>query len=246
MAGACDLGWEAAVPNFRGCGGELNRAPRAYHSGDSEEIDWILRRFASEAITQGRPARPIFAVGVSLGGNALLKWLGERGNAADFVRAALAVCPPQDLQAGASALARGFSRIYARHFLSTLKQKSLGKLAQYPDLFDRERMLSARDFFDFDDAVTAPMHGFRSCYDYWTRSSCRQFLGGIRVPTRVLNALNDPFLPPSALARPEEVAACVSLDYPTHGGHVGFLASAAHGGAAWLTRYLLEFLDAHR
>jgi predicted alpha/beta-fold hydrolase len=241
MAAAAARGWRGAVPHFRGCSGELNRAPRAYHSGDSEEIDWILRRFAAEPGTTGAP---LFAVGVSLGGNALLKWLGERNQDAAFVAAAAAVCPPQDLEAGARALASGFSLLYARNFLKTLKRKSLSKLAQYPGLFDRERMLGARDFFDFDDAVTAPMHGFSSCYDYWTRSSCRPFLADIRVPTRVLNALNDPFIPVQALATPSDVSRPVELHYPAHGGHVGF--QAGRGRSPWLADYLLGFFDAHR
>ncbi|MCX7272789.1 MAG: alpha/beta fold hydrolase [Burkholderiales bacterium] len=241
MAAAAARGWRGAVPHFRGCSGELNRAPRAYHSGDSAEIDWILRRFAAEPGTTGAP---LFAAGVSLGGNALLKWLGERNQDAAFVAAAAAVCPPQDLQAGARALAGGFSLLYTRNFLKTLKQKSLGKLAQYPGLFDRERMLGARDFFDFDDAVTAPMHGFSSCYDYWTRSSCRQFLADIRVPTRVLNALNDPFIPVQALAAPSDVSRQVELHYPAQGGHVGFQAGG--GRSPWLADYLMGFFDGHR
>lgn len=243
MAAAAARGWRGAVAHFRGCSGELNRAPRAYHSGDSDEIDWVLRRFAAEP---GSADQPLFAAGVSLGGNALLKWLGERGDAAGFVRAAAAVCPPQDLHAGAVALSRGFSRVYTRHFLSTLKRKSLGKLAQHPGLFDRERMLAARDFFDFDETVTAPMHGFAGCHDYWRRSSCRQFLGGIRVPTRVLNALNDPFLPASALASPAQVSPQVSLHYTRRGGHVGFHAGGAARPSAWLADYLSGWFDAHR
>ncbi len=241
MAAVSARGWRGAVVHFRGCSGELNRAPRAYHSGDSAEIDWILRRFAAL-----HPAAPLYAAGVSLGGNALLKWLGERNTAAGFVRAAAAVCAPQDLQAGAQALARGFSLRYTRHFLKTLKAKSLGKLGQYPGLFDRDRMLGSRDFFDFDDAVTAPMHGFDSCYDYWTRSSCRQFLGDIRVPTRILNALNDPFVPMHALAGRAEVSRQVSLDYPAQGGHVGFHAAGLAARSSWLSDYLMTYFDAHR
>lgn len=231
-------GWRAAVPHFRGCSGELNRAPRAYHSGDSDEIDWILRRFAREH-AQGAP---LFAAGVSLGGNALLKWLGERGEAARFVRAAFAVSPPQDLRAGAIALSGGFGRVYMLHFLKTLKRKSLAKLAQYPGLFDRERMLRARDFFDFDDAVTAPMHGFASCHDYWERSSCRRFLAGIRVPTLVINARNDPFLPASALAGRAEVSAFVTLEYPSEGGHAGFAQGLPPGRLDWMPTRAIEAL----
>ena len=239
-ASALRRGWRTAVPHFRGCSGPLNLAPRAYHSGDSDEIDWILRRFAAE-----HPQAPLLAAGVSLGGNALLKWIGERGIDAGFVRAAVAVSPPQDLAEGARALSRGFNRVYTRNFLRTLKRKSQGKLAQYPGLFDNDRMLAARDFFDFDDAVTAPMHGFADCHDYWARSSCRQFLGGIRIPTLVINALNDPFLPPSALARAQDVSRFVLLDYPREGGHVGFLGGAFPGRFAWLPDRMLGFLAEH-
>ena len=243
MAAVAERGWRGAVPHFRGCGSELNAAPRAYHSGDSDEIDWILRRFAAEPHAG---SAPLFAAGVSLGGNALLKWLGERNRAAEFVKAAAAVCAPQDLQAGAEALAQGFSLLYTRNFLKTLKRKSLAKLAQYPGLFDRDRMIGARDFFDFDDAVTAPMHGFASCYDYWTRSSSRRFLADIHVPTRVLNALNDPFVPPRALATPAEVSPRVELHYPEQGGHVGFHSAGSRGRSRWLADYLLDYFDAHR
>ncbi|GAA4401445.1 YheT family hydrolase [Quisquiliibacterium transsilvanicum] len=241
MAAAVQRGWHGAVPHFRGCSGELNRAPRAYHSGDSDEIDWILRRFAATR----PPAAPLLAAGVSLGANALLKWLGERGDAASFVSAAVGISPPQDLAAGAQALSRGFNRVYMDNFLRTLKRKSLAKLAQHPGLFDRERMLASRDFFGFDDAVTAPMHGFASCHDYWARSSCRQFLGGVRVPTLVINALNDPFLPAGALAAATEVSRFVQLDYPGEGGHVGFLGGGFPGRFDWLPQRVLGFLAAH-
>src|SRR5690606_8078676 len=216
MAALQARGWRGAVAHFRGCGGEPNRLPRAYHSGDSDEIDWILRRFAAG------PARgaPLHAVGVSLGGNALLKWLGERGESADFVRSAAAVSPPQDLAAGAAALARGFDRICTANFLVTLKRKSLAQLERHTGLFERERVLAARDFYDFDDAVTAPLHGFAGAQDYWQRSSCKPFLRGIRVPTAIVHALNDPFLPAQALAGPAEVPASVRLDYSADGGHV--------------------------
>jgi hypothetical protein len=239
MAEALRRGWRGAVPHFRGCGGELNRAPRAYHSGDSDEIDWVLRRFAAGP-AQGAP---LFAAGVSLGGNALLKWLGERGEDARFVSAAAAVSAPHDLHAGAIALSRGFNLVYTRSFLRTLKRKSLGKLAQHPGLFDRERMLASRTFFDFDEFVTAPMHGFRSCYDYWEKSSSRGYLRGIRVPTLVLNALNDPFLPARALATRDEVSGCVTLEYPREGGHVGFITGPFPGRFDWLPRRLLRFFD---
>ena len=223
---ALSRGWGAAVIHFRGCSGELNLAPRAYHSGDSEEIDWMLTRAARRW-----PDVPRLAVGVSLGANALLKWLGERGDdAGSRIRAAAGVSAPHDLAAGAEALSRGFNQIYTWNFLRTLKRKSLAKLAQHPGLFDRERMLAARSFHDFDEAVTAPMHGFRNARDYWQRSSCGRSLGGILLPTLVVNAVNDPFLPAEALPRPEAVGPGVALRLTEAGGHVGFFDRAGPGG----------------
>lgn len=239
-AEATRRGWRAAVAHFRGCSGEMNIAPRAYHSGDSDEIDWMLRRFAHE----NAPQTPLFVVGVSLGANALLKWLGERGDAAAFVTAVAAVSAPQDLAAGAASLSSGFNRVYTRNFLRTLKVKSIAKLQQYPGLFDRDRMLAARNFHDFDDAVTAPMHGFRGANDYWQRASCKPLLTGVRVPTLVINALNDPFLPAQALASRAQVSAQVRLEYPDEGGHVGFVSGDFPGNLDWLPKQVFSFFCA--
>lgn len=237
MTAASAIGWRGVVAHFRGCSGELNRAPRAYHSGDSDEIDFVLRRIAQE-----NQHAPRFAAGVSLGGNALLKWAGLHGNEANrLVHRIAAVSAPHDLQAGAAALATGFSRIYTWNFLRTLKAKSHEKLLQYPGLFDRERMQQSSTFFDFDDAVTAPMHGFSSCYDYWTQSSCRQFLPDIAVPALVLNALNDPFVPQASLASPGEVSRHVQLEYPATGGHVGFVSGSPPGTLNWMSWRLLNW-----
>ena len=235
MATVQSRGWRGVVVHWRGCSGEPNRLARAYHSGDSAEVDWVLRRL-----------RPDFAAGISLGGNALLKWLGEQGSAAAFIRAAAGVSAPHDLHAGAIALASGVNRIYCHNFLVTLKRKSLAKLDLFPGLYDRRQLLAARDFFAFDALVTAPLHGFASAIDYWTRSSCRQFLGGIRVPTLVLNARNDPFLPATALATRHDAAPAVRLEYPAHGGHAGFPQGTPPGRADWLPRRLMEFFAEHR
>ena len=241
MAAAGDAGWNGVVPHFRGCSGEPNLAPRAYHSGDSDEIDWIMRRLVVRA-----EGAPVFAAGVSLGANALLKWLGERGDeAARLVTAAAGISAPQDLRAGADALARGFNRIYTRNFLATLKRKSLAKLARWPGLYDARRVRQARDFHDFDDLVTAPLHGFRDCFDYWARSSCKPWLAAIRTPTLVINARNDPFLPARFLAAPGDVSPMVRLDYPRAGGHVGFFEGRPAGGDAWLPRRILGHFGEH-
>jgi predicted alpha/beta-fold hydrolase len=242
MAHARARGCDGVVIHFRGCSGELNHRPRAYHSGDSDEADWVLRRLHAQRESSGLHG-PLWVVGVSLGGNVLLKWLGERGHAADFVTAAAAVSPPQDLHAGAISLSRGFNRVYSRYFLNTLRPKSLAMLERHPGLFDARKVIEARDFFDFDEHVTARLHGFRSALDYWTRSSCRAFLGGITVPTLVINALNDPFLPRRALAAPGEVSASVTLDYPRTGGHVGFIAGVPPGRHHWLPQRLFRHLE---
>jgi len=242
MRALAQRGWAGAVPHFRGCSGEPNRLPRAYHSGDSAEIDWILRRMRSRF-----PQRTIFAAGVSLGGNALLKWAGEQEAAArDVVQAVAGVSAPLDLTAAGQALQQGFSLIYAKRFLVTLKAGSKGKLARFPGLFDGSRMLAARTLYDFDDAVTAPLHGFRDAADYWLRASSKPWLGGIRLPALVLNALNDPFLPQRALPGAKGVSASVTLDYPDGGGHAGFVSGAFPGHLDWLPQRLLAFFDSRR
>lgn len=238
VAGAHALGWDGFAPHYRGCGGTYNDLPRFYHSGDSAEVDWVLRRIVAERGTDA----PLYAVGISLGGNMLLKWLGEQGDAARrIVTAAASVSAPVDLMAGGRSLGQGFNRLYAQMFLRTLKAKSREKLARYPGLFDRERMESARTLHDFDDVVTAPLHGFRDTEDYWTRASSKPLLPRIVVPTLLLNARNDPFLPAEALPVRREVSPTVTLDFPDEGGHVGFLA-AGPGGNDWMPRRVLRFL----
>jgi predicted alpha/beta-fold hydrolase len=206
------------VPHFRGCSGELNRAARAYHSGDYQEIDWILRRLRS-----AHPG-PLLAVGVSLGGNALLRWAGELGEAAAAVASAVAaVSSPLDLAAGGHAIGRGFNRhVYTRMFLRTMKPKAYAKLAQHPGLFDAEAMRRARDLYEFDNIFTAPLHGFHNADDYWARASAKPLLHRIRIPALALNARNDPFVPAASLPRPQDVGPWVTLWQPEHGGHVGF------------------------
>lgn len=230
-------GWRLAIPHFRGCSEELNRLPRAYHSGDSAEIDWLLRRFR-----EANGDRPLFAAGVSLGGNALLKWAGEQGEAAAATVFALAaVSAPLDLTACGHHLARGFNRVYTRHFLHTLKSVSTARLARFPGLFDGQRMAAARTLHAFDDAVTAPLHGFADATDYWLRASSKPWLRHIRVPALVLNARNDPFLPAQHLPLPTEVGPRVVLEQPADGGHVGFVTGSFPGKLDWLPRRLLKF-----
>ena len=223
-------GWRLAMPHFRGCSGEPNRTRRAYHSGDSEEIDWMLRRLGG----------PLCAMGVSLGGNVLLKWLGEHGeDLPSEVRAAAAVSVPFDLERGSRFIERGFARVYGRHFLRTLRVKARTKLERDPGLFDPTALERARTLFDFDDAVTAPVHGFASASDYYRRSSSLGFLSSIRRPTLLLSAYDDPFLPPAVLREVERVARAnryLSVEFHRRGGHVGFIS----GRAPWAPRYYAE------
>jgi uncharacterized protein len=241
MAYVAELGWSGAIPHFRGCSGEPNLAPRFYHSGDAQEVDWIVRRIAAYA--KARAAGRLYATGVSLGANALLRWLGESQHQAEIVDAACAVSAPLDLTGGGEALARGLNRIYTRAFLHTLKPKCIGKLKQFPGLFDQQALLRARTLYEFDNVVTAPLHGYRDTDDYWHRASARHVLNDITVPTLILNARNDPFLPERYL--PRSAASCVTLEYPQQGGHVGFTGGPAPGNLMWLPQRMIAFLREH-
>jgi hypothetical protein len=240
MAHARDHGWRGSVMHFRGCSGEMNRLARAYHSGDTAEVEWVLER------VRGVAARPLHAVGVSLGGNALAKWLGEAGeNARAVVESAAVVCAPVDLMAAGDALGRGFGLLYTRHFLATLKRTALAKLVRHPGLYDASRVRASRTLREFDNLVTAPLHGFRDTDDYWTRASAKPWLSRIAVPTLLVNARDDPFLPESALPTEREVSSAVKLEFTPRGGHVGFVSGPFPGEISWLPRRIFHFLEKH-
>jgi hypothetical protein len=233
-------GWAYSVPHFRGCSGELNRAPRAYHSGDFEEIGWILQRLRRQH------GAPLLVVGISLGGNALLRWAQEAGDSAAATAAAVAaVCSPIDLAASGAAIDRGFNGlVYARMFLATMKPKALHKLRQHPGLFDRERLLAARTLYAFDDVFTAPLHGFRDTPDYWRRASARPHLMRIRIPALVLNADNDSFVPQASLPQERQLGR-VTLWRPAEGGHVGFPQGGFPGHVLAMPQAVTDWLAAH-
>lgn len=239
MAQAQALGWSAAAPHFRGCSGEINHAPRFYHSGDALEIDWILRRL--KTLADERQSGKFYAAGVSLGGNALLRWIGEAQHQADFVDAACAISAPLDLAAAGTALSRGANMIYTRAFLKTLKPKCVQKLQQFPGLFNHELMMRSRNLYEYDNVVTAPLHGYKDTDDYWNRASAKHVLPDITVPTLVMNAQNDPFLPAQHL--PTLASPNVTLEYPEHGGHVGFATGPFPGHINWLPQRMLRFLQ---
>ena len=233
MGAAAAIGWGATLLVFRGCGSTPNSARRFYHSGETSDVAYVyglLRRRA--------PDVPWYAIGVSLGGNVLLKWLGEAGASASL-GAAVAISVPFDLEAGARRISTGFARIYDRNFLVSLRTKALRKLAVYPDLFDRSRLERAASVFEFDEAVTAPVHGFADAHDYYRRSSSLGFLSRIRVPALLLSARDDPFLPPEVLSSVERAAAenpALTTQFLSRGGHVGFVT----GRWPWSPRYYAE------
>jgi predicted alpha/beta-fold hydrolase len=216
-------GWAADLLLFRGCSGELNLAPRFYHSGETGDIDAVARRlFAAD------PIAPFLFAGVSLGGNVLLKWLGEIDEITTHrISAAAAVSVPFDLARASRHIDQGFSRVYQRHFLQSLRRKALAKLQRYPGLVPRERIEATRTLYEFDDVVTAPVHGFANATDYYFRSSSIRFLSRIRVPTLLLSAVDDPFLPSVVLDQVREVAAPnphLEVEFVARGGHVGFIS----------------------
>jgi uncharacterized protein len=236
------IGWRGVVPHFRGCSGEPNRLPRAYHSGDFAEIDWML-----SAIHALEPSSTLYAVGVSLGGSALLNWLGREGDrAASRLEAAAAVSAPLDLTSAGIAIGKGFNRIYAAHFLQTLKPKALAMAQRFPGTLDETSIRGANSMYVFDDVVTAPLHGFDGVADYWARASSKPWLRGIAIPTLVLNALNDPFIPAASLPTPTEVSESVALEQPEDGGHAGFAGSFRPGRLDWLPTRLIQFFESAR
>lgn len=232
-------GWNGVVVHFRGCSGEPNRRARAYHSGDAEELNWILHKLAHLY-----PGVPRYAAGVSLGGNALLCWLGTReANAHTLIHKAAAISAPVDLSLSGDVLGRGFNRVYTQYFLHSLRPAVARKGRLFPGQFDAEKARNARSLREFDDAYTAPMHGFRDASDYWHRASAKRVLRQIDLPTLILNARNDPFLPAHALPTQDEVSPMVTLEQPEEGGHVGFVTGAFPGTLDWLPQRVLRFFS---
>ena len=234
-------GWDGVAMNFRSCSGELNRRPRFYHSGETGDLDEVL-----SSLIARRPGRSIGLAGYSMGGNVLLKWMGEREEKVpECLRAAAAVSVPFDLAAAAHRIDHGFSRIYGRVFLRTLKEKAAAKARIHPGLLDTKGVEDIRSFAVFDDRVTAPLHGFTNGQDYWTRASATPWLGAIRKPTLLINACDDPFLPADRL--PVEEAArspWLTAEFSRHGGHAGFVEGNWPGAASyWADRRVMDFLD---
>lgn len=226
-------GWHGVVVHFRGCGGLTNTAPVFYHSGDSAEIGFVLAGLAARY-------PKIYAAGVSLGGNALAKYLGEQGRSA-LPRAAAAVSAPVDLTAAGSRFENGLTRLlYTRYFLNSL----IPKASAFTHFQTASPLSQCKKLSDFDNLFTAPLHGFADAADYYRRASCKPLLGEITVPTLLLNAVNDPFLPPSALPSAQQVSPSVTLLQPPTGGHVGFVSrDAGRLNIDWLPSTLLAYFS---
>ncbi len=241
MSALQEVGWRGVVIHFRGCSGLPNRLPRAYHAGDSAEINWMLQRIKQHPSVLNTCAH-IYTIGVSLGGNALLKWLGEQAEKAhEIVTAAAVISVPLDLAAAGAALDAGFNQVYTRHFLSTLKYKAMEKIERYPGLLDAKAISTCSTLYQFDNLVTAPLHGFRNTDEYWEKSSSKPWLRHIKVPTLLINARNDPFMPASALPTQKEVSSAVTLDFSAEGGHAGFMHAPFPGKLTWLPSRMLDF-----
>lgn len=234
--------WRGAVIHFRGCSGQPNRLPRAYHAGDSMEIDWMLHRVAHQYELQ-KSGIPLYVIGISLGGNALLKWLGEQSEqASKLITAAAAVSAPLDLAAAGKALdSLGFNQFYTRHFLNSLKRKALEKHKRFPGLLNVQAVAASVTLYEFDNHVTAPLHGFRNTDEYWSKCSSKPWLQHIQTPTLVINARNDPFMPAHVLPVREKVSSMVRLEFPEQGGHVGFMQGTFPGQLSWLPQRIFSF-----
>jgi predicted alpha/beta-fold hydrolase len=235
-------GWRCAVLNFRSCARDTrnierrlpNRQPRLYHSGETGDLDFVVRTMLAR-----EPATPLYALGFSLGGAVLLKWLGEAGRAS-AIRAAATISVPYDLAAASRYLERRVGRIYSAHFTPRLKAKALDLLARFPREtvhIDPERIRGARTFRDFDDCLTAPLHGFAGADDYYLRASALPFLGRIGVPTLCLSSEDDPFFPGDDVYRARDAAAAnVQFEITAWGGHTGFVS----GAWPWRPHYWAE------
>jgi len=234
---AGDAGWQAAVVHFRGCSGTLNRLNRSYHAGETADLAQVL-----EHVAQQRRFSRLFAVGYSLGGNVLLKHLGEAGPASPL-DAAVAVSVPFDLDGAARSISGGVSRLYQYLLMQKMKRRVRQKAGALAAVIDVPAALRSTGFAEFDELVTAPLHGFAGCKDYYARCSSRQFLGVIRKPTLILQARDDPFLDSRYLPSEGELADSVQLELSMHGGHVGFVGQKKPWQPyLWLPRRIFEFL----
>lgn len=231
-------GWRCCVLNFRDCGDYRNRLPRRYHAGETSDLTFFLKQ-----LVENGQEGPLLAAGYSLGGNVLLKYLGEAG-AESPLSAAAAVCVPLELDKCSDALNTGFSKLYQHYLLKSMKESVRRKFDRHTAAFDWDRAMAATTFAEFDDAVTAPLHGFNDGNDYYAKCSAARFLERIEKPTLIVNALDDPFMTPDVIPHRDRLSEHVTLELSDSGGHVGFI----EGGTPWRPKYylpprILQFLE---
>lgn len=235
------LGWRLAVPIARGCSGELNRHARSYMAADDQALDELMRYFLAR-----NNGRRFAAVGVSLGGNALAHWTGQRGSLArQYLLAAVTVCAPFDLAACGNHLSRGFNLLYSNYFLRSMKKRAEAnwlRFGRQKNIFSLSAMRRAHSLRAFDDAVTAPLNGFADAQNYWQQCAARPLLSRVALPLLAINSLNDPFYPAHALPNPGELSPWVISERPPTGGHVGFIRGAFPGDRHWLAQRIMQFL----
>ncbi len=234
------IGWRACAMNYRGCSGEVNRVPGTYHSGKTDDVDLVVN-----AISMMEYPRKIYVVGYSIGGNMMLKWLGEQGSRVrEKVERALAVSVTYDLERSVGLMDRSFNQeVYTRKLLTQLKFKAFQKLAKFPKIFNPWKVWFTSTFKEFDEEVTAKLNGFKSAKDYWTRSSCLSFLPEIRVPTGLIHAEDDPFFPgqffPHDVVRLSEYLETI---WAYHGGHMGFVTGSLFHMEPWMEHTMIKYL----
>jgi uncharacterized protein len=233
-------GWQGVFMHFRGCSHECNRLARSYHSGETADLDFIIKE-----IVRRTPKAKIAVIGYSLGGNVLLKWLGETGSTAP-ITCAVAVSVPFELNKAADRMNLGFSQIYQWWLLRQLKSELSRKFKRIPSPININNLKKLRTFWEFDDQVTAPLHGFKGVNDYYHRSSSRQYLKNIHIPTLVIHSLDDPFISPNAIPNIDEISEKITLEVSKSGGHVGFISGIVPGRAKyWLEDRIPAYLIKH-
>jgi predicted alpha/beta-fold hydrolase len=232
-------GWRGVLMHFRGCSGEANRLARGYHAGETGDLDTFITM-----LRHNEPQTPLAVIGYSLGGNVLLKWLGERGDAVP-VRAAAAVSVPFDLANAAARVHQGFSRVYEQRMLRSLKAVMSLKAAQQPLPWNDRVIAAITSLREFDDRITAPLHGFRDADDYYARASCKPYLAAVATPSLVIHAADDPFMSPSVVPTARQLSTAITLELSNHGGHVGFVAGQPWAPHYWLESRVPAFLATH-